>query len=279
MVFCWTGFLLSSRLSVGQGFMPWDVAALRYIGSFLGGSALALVLGWPKVAPARAAALVASAGFAFPLCALAGVTFAPASHMAVFMPGCLPFIIAAAWALCFGERWTGLRFVSLGVVGLGVALLAAGTLGAWPGAWRGDLLFLAGGVGWVVYMVLVRRWGLSAVEATLCVALGAAPAYLWFWWLFLPSKMAQVGWGAIAWQLVYQGLFAMLAAGLLFTRAMNVLGGPTTSTITAVVPAMTALGAWPLLGEPLSAAAMAGVAVVTAGMLLGVRAAAKPALR
>jgi len=48
------------------------------------------------------------------------------------------------------------------------------------------------------------------------------------------------------------------------------LGGPTTTAITAIVPAMVALGAWPLLGEALGLAGLAGVALVTAGMLAAV---------
>jgi len=83
---------------------------------------------------------------------------------------------------------------------------------------------------------------------------------------------ADVSNGALAFQLVYQGLFAVLVAGFLFTRAMNALGAATTSTITSLVPGMTALAAWPLLGEPLGAMGLAGVAVVTAGMVLGVAA-------
>jgi drug/metabolite transporter (DMT)-like permease len=42
------------------------------------------------------------------------------------------------------------------------------------------------------------------------------------------------------------------------------------TAITAVVPALAALAAWPLLGEPLGAAGLTGVGLVTAAMLLGV---------
>jgi drug/metabolite transporter (DMT)-like permease len=42
------------------------------------------------------------------------------------------------------------------------------------------------------------------------------------------------------------------------------------TAITAVVPALTALAAWPLLGEPLGAEGLTGVGQVSAAMLMGV---------
>jgi drug/metabolite transporter (DMT)-like permease len=90
------------------------------------------------------------------------------------------------------------------------------------------------------------------------------------WWLLLPSNFAAVPFGAVAFQFVYQGFFAVLLAGFLFTRAVVAIGAPRTTAITPLVPAMAALAAWPLLDEPLGAFGLAGVALVTAGMLLAV---------
>jgi drug/metabolite transporter (DMT)-like permease len=112
-----------------------------------------------------------------------------------------------------------------------------------------------------------------ALDATLAVALYAAPVTLALWLaLSGPAGFAGVPAGVFAFQLVYQGVFAVLVAGFLFTRAMNALGAATTSTITSLVPGMTALAAWPLLGEPLGVAGLAGVGVVTAGMVFGIAA-------
>jgi len=51
------------------------------------------------------------------------------------------------------------------------------------------------------------------------------------------------------------------------TRAAVLLGGPHTSAVTPVIPA---LGAWPLLGEMPGLVGWAGVLVVTLGMIVGV---------
>jgi len=270
VLFVWTGFLLSSRLSQQQAFTPWDVAALRYGGAFLAAMPLAAWLGWPRLPPVRLVAIVATAAFGFPLFAYHGFAFAPAAHGGVMLPGTLPFLTAAIGAVVLAEAWTRRRVASLAVVACGILLLAADTFGDHPGAWRGDVLFLAGSCCWATYTVLIRLWGVSAVTATLAAALWAAPVYLPVWWLLLPSNLGAVPAGPVAWQFVYQGVFAVLVAGFLFTRAVTAIGAPRTTTITSLVPAMAALAAWPLLSEPLGALGLVGVGLVSAGMVLGV---------
>lgn len=266
----WAGFLLTSRLSQAQAFTPWDVAALRYTGAFLAALPLLAWRGLPRVAPGRALVLTSLAGFIFPIGAYWGFHFAPAAHGAVLLPGLLPFLAAGLWWWVFGEAWGWQRFLSLGLVALGILLLASDTFTAHPGAWRGDLLFILGCLSWAFYMVQVRRWGVSALDATLVIALLAAPLYLPIWWLFLPSNLGTVPGAAILFHTVYQGAFSVILAGFLFTRAVVLLGGPQTSAVTAVVPALVALGAWPLLGETLGGLGWAGVLMVTLGMIAGV---------
>ena len=276
VVFVWTGFLLFSRLGARQAFTPWDMAAMRFGGSFLAALPLVAVVGWPRIRLGRAMALVATAAFGFPLCAYVAFGLAPASHGAVLLPGTLPFLTAGLWWLVLGEAWTARRALSLGVVAVGIGLLAADTFGDYPGAWRGDILFFVGSASWAVYVLLVRLWGTQALAATLAIALLAGPIYLPVWWLFLPSNLGAVPLGAVLFQLTYQGVFAVLVAGFLFTRASNALGGPLTSTITAIVPAIASLAAWPLLGETLGGVGFAGIFLVTAGMILGVMPVRRP---
>lgn len=270
VLFVWAGFLLSSRLGAKQDFTAWDVAALRYAGSFLAVLPLFAVFGFPRLPPFRLAVIVATAAIGFPILAYHGFSFAPAAHGGVMLPGTLPFLTAALGALVLGERWTRRRVISLVIVAAGIGLLASDTFGAHPGAWRGDLLFLAGSCCWAVYTTVIRLWGVSAVQATLSAAFWAAPLYLPVWWVALPSNIANVPVGAVLYQLVFQGVFAVLVAGFLFTRAVTAIGAARTTTITALVPGMAALAAWPLLSEPLGVAGLAGVALVTVGMIVAV---------
>lgn len=270
VVLVWSGFALSGRLSARQAFTPWDVGALRYAGSLLAGLALVARFGWPRLPWNRALGLMAGAAFGFPLAAYWGFSFAPAAHGGVIMTGLLPFATALLAALFLGERFSRGRALSLGVVALGIGLLASDTFGTYPGAWRGDLIFLLGCFSWAGFTVLIRRWGVSAITATTVLALYPPLLYLPVWWLVLPSSLGTASPGAIGFQFFYQGFIAVVVAGFLFTRAVVALGGGLTTTITALTPALAALAAWPLLGEPLGVAGLAGVAMVSAGMALGV---------
>jgi drug/metabolite transporter (DMT)-like permease len=259
-----------SRLTASQALTPWDVAALRYGGSFLAVLPLVAWRGLPRFAPARLPVVLGCAGFGFPLFAYAGYQLAPAAHGAVVMAAGLPVAVALvglAMRQSHIGRWQGL---SLAVVVGGSLLLGAATSGVYAEAWRGDLLFVAGAVSWSIYTVLVQRWRLQAMDATLLIGLGAAPLYLPVWWLALPSRIAEAPWQVVATQGVFHGLGASVIAMLLYTRAVAAIGPGPTTMVGAVVPGLAALIAWPLLGEALPPLGLLAVALVSAGMLIGV---------
>ncbi|WP_235035568.1 DMT family transporter [Roseomonas sp. 18066] len=270
VVIVWSGFSLSARLGGRQALTGWDMGALRYAGSFVMGLLLVAGFGWPRLSLARSAGLVAGAAFVFPLAAYFGFRYAPTAHGGVLLTGLLPFAAALLGWLWLGERWTRMRVISLAVVAGGILLLTLDTFGSHPGAWRGDLLFILGCLGWAVFTVLVRRWQVPALTATTVLALYPPILYLPVWYFFLPSSLGEASSGAVIYQLIYQGMVAVVVAGFLFTRAVNALGSATTTTITALTPALAALVAWPLLGETLGPLGLAGVAIVSAGMALGV---------
>lgn len=267
----WTGFILASRAGARGVLTPWDLAGLRF------GVAFVVLLppllrGVLRAVPAgQVLAMAATAGLGFALFAYNAFALAPAAHAAVLLPGALPFVTAIlAWAW-LGEAPTARRFASLAVVAAGIALLAGTEFFAAPGAWRGDILFFLATSSYAVFLVLVQRWRIGALQATAAVALGATPLYLPLWWLALPSAIGEAAWQEVVFQGLVQGLVAMVLASLLYTRALMALGSTTLSLFTAVVPAFAALAAWPVLDEPLGMGALAGVLLVTAGMAFGVR--------
>jgi drug/metabolite transporter (DMT)-like permease len=270
LIIVWAGFHVAARLGSSQQLTPWDMGALRMGGAFAGGLVLLLWFRTPRLPLPRALALAATAGFGFPLFAYAGYVFAPAAHGAVLMAGVLPFATAILASLFLAERFTARQGAALVAVGAGAALLGADMWGDHPGAWKGDLLFLCAILSWAVFTLLIRRWRVPPMEGTLTVALWCAPAYLPLWWWLLPSTLGEAPAGAVAFQAVWQGLAAVIVAGFLFARAVKALGPVTTTTITAAVPPVAALAAWPLLGEALGPLGLAGVAVAAAGMALGV---------
>jgi drug/metabolite transporter (DMT)-like permease len=180
-------------------------------------------------------------------------------------------VITALLGAALGYGRIGLRRgLSLAVVAGGCLLLGVATGGQWEGAWRGDLLFLGAIACWSVFTVLVQRWRLTGTDSMLVVGLLSAPLYLPVWWWLLPSTIGQAAPGLLLLQAVFHGALATVLAGFLYTTAVRSIGpGPTTMT-GAAVPALAALIAWPVLGEPLPLLGVLAVGLVSVGMLIAV---------
>ncbi len=266
----WVGFQLIGRVAARQDFTPWDVGALRYGGAFLLALPLAWHFGLPRIAPLRLVAVMAVAGFGFPLCAYFGFAHAPAAHGAVIMSAGLPLattLLGWAW---FGDVPGRRRVASLAAVILAALLLAFDGTASPPGAWIGDLFYASASLCWAAYTLLVRQWRLPALGTTLTIALAGAPVFLPLWWMLLPSRMESAPVSAILVQVAYQGFLSSVIAGVLYTTAVARIGPASTTLIGALVPGLVSVAAWPLLGEPLGVLGTAGVVLAMAGMALGV---------
>jgi drug/metabolite transporter (DMT)-like permease len=188
-----------------------------------------------------------------------------------------------AW-LVLREQVSPARAVGLGCIVLGDLLVGGmSLLRAFEGGevWKGDLLFMTAACCWAGYSVTVRRFGLDAVRATMAIT---AFAFVFFVPLFavlttlgvLPTHLPQTPWSEILFQAAFQGGGSVVISGITFTFMVRHFGPVRSTMITALVPGLSAMGAVGFLGEPMHWNLLAGLALVTGGILLGVRQ-AKPA--
>jgi len=273
----WTGFILVTRAG-GKGVLTgWDVTALRF-----GVGALIAVFFLPRVSlpPFKVIALFSLfGGIGYAVAVYSAFRLAPAAHASVLMPGALPFETAVIAWLWLKQAPSRAQRIALGLVFAGIVLTAADTLlhGAQISGMQmvGDLLFLCGSSSWATFTLLLRRYPMPPLAATVTTTLGSAVVYLPIWWLFLPSTLDQAPAAEILMQAVYQGVLVVFVAMLLYALAVRHLGPQTVALLMAVVPGFSALAAVPVLDEPLSLLALAGLAAVTAGAVLGARLAPK----
>ena len=267
----WTGFILVTRAG-GKGVLTgWDVTALRF-----GVGALIAVFFLPRVKlpPLKVIALFSLfGGIGYAVAVYSAFRLAPAAHASVLMPGALPFETAVIAWLWLKQAPSRAQRIALALVFAGILLTAADTLlhGTQLSGMQmvGDLLFLCGSSAWATFTLLLRRYPMAPLAATVATTLGSAVVYLPIWWLFLPSTLDQAPVTEILMQAVYQGVLVVFVAMLLYTQAVRRLGPQTVALLMAVVPGLSALAAVPLLDEPLSLLALAGLAAVTAGAVLG----------
>jgi drug/metabolite transporter (DMT)-like permease len=293
-VLIWTSFIIVARASASHVLLPLDIACAR----ILGASSVLLPWAWWLMREARQRGEKVGSlfglsplplhitvktgmvgGFLYAVLAYIGFFYAPAGHASVLMPGSLPLWTSLLMWLFLREQIGMNRAIGLGMIVCGDILVGGmSLLKAFEGGdvWIGDLLFMTAAFCWSAYSVMVRHYGLDAVRATMAITAFAlvsfVPAYaLLVHFSVLPSHMAQAAWSEIVFQAVFQGVGSVVISGITFTQMIRTFGPIKSTMITALVPGLSALGAVVFLGEPLSWNLWAGLALVTCGILFGVR--------
>lgn len=265
-------FVVVSRAGFSTALALPDIAALRF---GISGLLLAPILarrglGGLRIGQAIGLAILGGLGFA--LCAYAGFSLAPAAHGAVLIHGTLALTTAfLIWAGGGGPPGPARR-AGLAIIVIGIGAMAwDGFSGASVSLLVGDACLLLASLCWSGYGLYVRRLGLPAVHAAALVAAISAliflPAYA-----LMPGKMLWAArWQDILLQGAFQGVLIGALSIFVYTRAVALLGASEVSVYTATVPVITVVAAFFLLAEVPTIATLAGVAMVTAGMLIALR--------
>jgi drug/metabolite transporter (DMT)-like permease len=272
-VLIWGGYLAMARAGVVGGITAADFTLIRY-----GTAGLVMLPWWLRHQPqsmagmgwGRAAALTLTAGPLFILLGVGGYAFAPLAHGAVAQPAAVVVFTTLLAALVLKERPGRARLVGLGVVLLGIAVIAG------PGLFSGtamtpigDAMFLGAGLLWASFTILARRWGIKAIPATAAVsvlsALVVVPVYAattgFAHLLALPPSVLLP-------QILVQGVLSGVVAVICFTRAAEQLGAARAALFPALVPASAILLGIPLAGEWPGGVQLLGLGLVSFGLLV-----------
>lgn len=295
----WTGFIVIARASAQRTLGPFDIALLRIVGASL----VLVPWGWWLVRRRTRAATAAGAlpapssllgisplplrttallgtfgGLLYAMLAYAGFFHAPATHASVLMPGSLPLWTALLAAVILRDHITPLRAAGLALIVAGDLLVGGRSLlAAFDGGdvWKGDVLFMLAASCWATYSVLARRHAVDAVQATIAITAFACLVYVPGYILLssvgaIASHLAAAPWSEIAFHMAFQGGGSVVISGISFTRMIQHFGPVRSTMITALVPGLSAMGAVVFLDEPMHWNLLAGLLLVTAGILLGV---------
>ena len=293
-ILIWTSFIVIARASASHNLLPLDIAFMRILGA---GSVL-LPWAWWIMRPQRHAGENVGSllglsplpiritiigglfgSFIFSMLSYSAFFFAPAAHGSVLMPGSLPlWTTLMAWIM-LSQSISKVRAIGLACIVLGDLLVGGSSLlKAFDGGevWKGDLMFMCAASCWSFYTVLVRREGLDAVRATMAVTafscVSFLPLYALIAWLgLIPSHLGTAPWEELVFQALFQGIGSVVISGISFNMMVRHYGPVRSTMMTAVVPALSAISAVILLNEPMYWNLMAGLALVTCGILFGVR--------
>lgn len=223
-------------------------------------------IGWP-----RGLTLLLVGGPVFAWLQFAAYRYAPLAHGAIINPPTVAILSTIAAAVFLKERISGHHIAGAALVIGGIVLLGWDSVAnsTNPRAWIGDLMFLASAVLWACFTVLLRYWRLSAVRAVAVVSVLSTIILLPVYAISgeLRSLLATSS-PVLVTQGLVQGVLQGLIGTTAYSHAIRVLGVSRAVLFPATIPALAILLGIPLIGEKPSPVQIAGLGVVTAGLLV-----------
>src|SRR5215831_9766911 len=248
----WAGWSALTRLAVTTKFDAWDIAALRFA---IAGCLLAPIAVHKGLALGRAgwsglALLIAGAGVPSVLLAAAGLQFAPAHDQGALNPGFMPLFVALISALGLGEKLAAVRQLGLSVILVGALVIVGSHAATWTTSRLcGDALFLTAALLWAGFTVVMQQARIDPLHAAALVSCGSALIYLPIYLAFYGTHLAHIPLADAVLQAIFQGLLVTVVSLVLYGRAIARIGASGGAAFGALVPALSALIAIPLLGE------------------------------
>lgn len=271
----WATYFVFAKSGTNNGLMPQDFVLLRF------GTAAVIMLPWlmrhdptglAGIGWQRGIILTILAGPPFILLTTSGYVFAPLAHGAVIQPSVITLGSMLASAVLLNERLTRAKLIGVALIITGLAVIAshAGAMGGGH-VWIGDLLFIAAGLSWTGFTILIKRWQLGAFAVTAAVstvsAIGVVPVILIFG---DTSRIAALPPATLVVQLLVQGALSGVVAVIAFGLAVRHLGAARAGLFPAIVPAATLIIGTVLTGAMPTAFEWIGAGLATLGLVTAI---------
>ncbi len=275
----WGGWFPISRQAVTSSLTPGDIALLRFV---VAGTILVPVVFRHGLKAGRAGwwgaiGLFLTVGAPYPYLLAVGLEFAPASHVAIFVPGVFPSLTFLAGVVLFRDAIGRRQLLGLSLTIVAVALIAWTVLEVEGiGRLQGYLIFLLCALMWTGFTLIVRYAEIGAIHATAIIGVLSMLIYLPPYLVWGESRLPELPLGQLLFQLTYHGLLGGFLSMFFYSFSVNVLGAGRAAIFGSLVPCFAAILAVPILGESIGwreiwaiVAAVAGIALVTGARLPG----------
>ena len=221
-------------------------------------------IGW-----GRGIALTLFAGPPLALFSYYGFLTVPLGHGAVIQPSSAALGGLLLTALFLSEPLARTRVIGAAAIVLGLIIYGGETVTTiGSGAIIGDLSFVAAGLCWATFGLLLALWRIEPLRAATVVTVFSLVYVPLHAWMSGYERILAVGFTENLLQAVVQSLFAGAGGIFLFTRAVALLGPGRAAVFPALVPGFTMAIGYLFLGVVPTLAQLAGFAVVTVGFAL-----------
>ena len=271
-VLIWAAYPVATRAAVTGSFTPDELVTLRFgIGALLFLPYLLVHFRTiRREAWVRGVPLTLFQGAGMGALVIFGLQFAPANHQAALGPGVCSSWVALLGFLVFARRPSARLVMGATLCAIGVVALTSSGPGRHdPAVLAGDCMFLGASALGALYVLQLRSWGVSAMQAAAIVTvysgLIVVPWHLWSaaepLWRVPPLE--------ILWQTLWQGVLIGCVSLIAFNHAITRLGAERSSAMIALVPVLTAILGLVFLGELPSTGEVGAILAISAGVLAG----------
>lgn len=184
----------------------------------------------------------------------------------------VPLFVAMLSAFLRIERVAPRTWIGIGLAFAGLSVLVAGHGGLQVSTTTlaGDFLTLFCSLCWAAYTVFSRPLlqTMSPLQLTTVTMAAGVPVLIL---AALPELLGQ-SWGAVSWPvwaaLAFSTVFAVVVGYVVWYASVQAVGGPKTAVYSNLIPIVTLVASWLLLGETLGPLQAVGAAVVLTGVSL-----------
>jgi drug/metabolite transporter (DMT)-like permease len=185
----------------------------------------------------------------------------------------MPLFVVLIGAIVLRERLSKTRKFGLLFILAGAVLMIGGNIETHGATWStsrtfGDALFLLAAFLTAIFTVVTRQTKLDPFHAAALVSTGSLIISLPIYFALSGYHLLQIPVANLAVQAVFQGVLVTIISLVLYVRSIAILGASGSAAFGALVPALTAFIAIPLLGEWPSDIGWLAIALISAGVYL-----------